>query len=339
MVCAAVLTSCRPSEDARAIPTATAERADIERTVMATGTIEPEGEVAVRARIAGIVDAIRVEAGQPVSKGDVLVEIEKDLIVAYVDEARAGVRAAEVEVRFAAIDVKRAGQLQERGASSDSQHDDARAAHELALARLARAQAVLATLTVQLRHATVRSPITGKVLDVPVEVGAAISPVTSVTGGTILLSLAETDLLHLKGSVDENEITRVEIGQHARIRTEAFGERTFDGVVRKIAPVGSRIQNVTYFEVEVEITDSDAKLLRPRMSGDAEIVSESIAGAIVIPETALRYEGDDIYVELAGADPEADGEAKRRTIRVGVVDGDRVEILEGLVPGEEVTLQ
>jgi len=249
------------------------------------------------------------------------------------------VRAAEVEVRYAAIDVKRAGRLQERGASSDSQHDDARAAHELALARLARAEAVLETLSVQLRYATVRSPIKGKVLDVPVEVGTAVSPVTSVTGGTLLLSLAEADRLHLEGSVDENEISQVELGQLARIRTEAFGERTFEGVVRDIAPVGSRIQNVTYFEVEVEITDPDAKLLRPRMSGDAEIVTESIANAVVIPEMALRYEGDAIYVELSAADPEADAEQRRRSIRVGVVDGDQVQILEGLEPGEEVTLQ
>jgi HlyD family secretion protein len=339
MICVAALLACGPGEDAASVPTAEAQRADIERTVMATGTIEPEGEVAVRPRIAGIIEDILVEAGQQVSKGDVLVEIEKDLIIARVKEAQAGVRAAKVEVRYADIDVNRAAQLQLRGASSDSQHDEARAAHELALARLARADAVLETLSVQLRYATIRSPMAGKVLHVPVEVGAAVSPVTSVTGGTELLSLAEADRLHLEGSVDENEISQVKLGQLARVRTEAFGDRSFEGVVRDIAPVGTRIQNVTYFEVEVEITDAEAELLRPRMSGDAEIVTESIADAIVIPETALRYEGDRVFVELSESASEANAEERQRNIRVGVVDGDRVEILEGLEPGEGVTLQ
>lgn len=54
------------------------------------------------------------------------------------------------------------------------------------------------------------------------------------------------------------EIVRVELGQNARVRTEAYADRTFVGVVTKIAPLGQRVQNVTYFEVEIEITDPDA---------------------------------------------------------------------------------
>ena len=117
-------------------------------------------------------------------------------------------------------------------------------------------------------------------LDVPVEEGSAVSPVTAVTGGTLLLSLAATSTLHLEGLVDENEVARVAVGQPARIRTEAFGERAFAGRVRKISPVGQRIQNVTYFEVEVEVTDADGAALRPRMSGDAEIVTEVVEDAL-----------------------------------------------------------
>ena len=153
----------------------------------------------------------------------------------------------------------------------------------------------------------------------------------------MLLSLAGTDRLHLKGSIDENEIVRVRLGQVARIRTEAFGDRTFEGKVRKIAPVGDRIQNVTYFEVEVEITDEGRQLLRPRMSGDAEIIAETIENALVVPETALRYEGDDIYIDVLSADAEA--EPARRNVEVGVVDGDLVQILSGLEVGEKVSLQ
>jgi HlyD family secretion protein len=175
------------------------------------------------------------------------------------------------------------------------------------------------------------------VLDVPVEEGSAVSPVTSVTGGSVLLSLAGTDKLHLKGSVDENEISHVALGQKARLRTEAFGDRTFSGVVRDIAPVGKRLQNVTYFEVEIEITDPDAPMLRPRMSGDAEIVTETLDDALVIPETALRYGGDHIYVNVVAE--ASDEPPERRNVEIGIVDGDRVQILSGLEAGDNVSLQ
>jgi len=320
------------------VSTADAERRAIERIVMATGTIEPEGKVEVRPRIAGIVQSIRVARGDSVKVGDPLVEIERELLETQVAEAQAQVRAAQVDVRFAKIGVERSSRLHERGASSDSALDEARAAYESALARLARDRASLETLSVQLRYATVRSPIDGRVLDVPVKVGAAVSPVTSVNGGTVMLVLAEIGRPQLKGSVDENEIARVEIGQSARVNTAAYRDRSFEGVVRRIAPMGERVQNVTYFEVEIEITDADASLLRPRMSADAEIIAETIESAIVVPETALRYAGEEIYVDVVDG-KSGNIAAARRTVSIGVVDGNLVQILDGLAPGERVSLQ
>jgi HlyD family secretion protein len=175
------------------------------------------------------------------------------------------------------------------------------------------------------------------VLVVNVEEGSAVSPVTAVTGGTLLLSLAGTDRLFLKGLVDENEVARVALGQPARIRTEAFAGRTFAGVVAEIAPLGTRIQNVTYFEVEIEIVDPDAQLLRPRMSGDADIVTEVVEGALVVPETALRYRGEEIYVEVLDGSGEA--RVAEKAVTLGIVDGTRVQVLAGLAEGEQVRLK
>jgi HlyD family secretion protein len=181
----------------------------------------------------------------------------------------------------------------------------------------------------------VTSPLAGRVLDVPVEEGSAVSPVTAVTGGTLLLSLAATATLHLEGLVDENEVARVAAGQPARLRTEAFGEQSFSGRVRKISPVGQRIQNVTYFEVEVEVTDVASPQLRPRMSGDAEIVTEVVHDALLLPETALRYRGEQVYVEAKNGD----GVFAPRDVRIGIVDGSRVQVADGLAEGDEVALR
>ncbi len=108
-----------------------------------------------------------------------------------------------------------------------------------------------------------------------------------------------------------------------------------EGVVTDIAPLGTRIQNVTYFEVEIEIVDGDAQLLRPRMSGDADIVAEVVEGALVIPETALRYRGEVIYVETRNHD----GSLQEHIVEIGIVDGDRVQILSGVAEGDEVRLK
>ncbi len=317
-------------------PTAAVERGRIERIVVATGTIEPEREVEVRSRIPGIVEAIHVKAGDRVVPGQPLVEIERNLLASQVQEAAATLRAAQIEERYARIHLDRVEELRKGGASSEQAHDAARARFEQGQAEVARARAALQTLDTQLSYATVTSPLAGRVLDVPVEVGSAVSPVTAVTGGSLLLSLAGTDRLFLEGLVDENEVTRVTLGQQARLRTEAFSGRSFDGRVAEIAPLGQRVQNVTYFEVKIEITDPDAQLLRARMSGDADIVTEVVEGAIVVPETALRYQGDRVFVEAASS---GEGSFLERDVEIGIVDGSRVQVLRGLAAGDVVRVR
>ncbi len=334
--CAIGGAACSGGEEAAPAATVRVEQGAIERLVVATGTLEPEREVEVRPRTAGIVERTHVEAGDRVAPEQVLLELERELLEAQVREARAAVEAARVERQYAHIDAQRVATLGERGAASAQKLDEARARYEKGAAALAEAEARLAFLDVQLGYTIVRAPLTGTVLDVFVEEGNAVSPVTAVTGGTLLLSIAGGDTIHLEGLVDENEIARVRAGQPARLRTEAFGDRVFQGRVRKIAPLGERVQNVTYFEVEVEITDPDATLLRPRMSGDADIVTEVVADAVIVPETALRYRGAEVQVDvLAGDGP---GDVVPRTVELGILEGARVQVLSGVEPGEQVVL-
>jgi HlyD family secretion protein len=323
--------ACGSGEEAT-LPSVAVERGRIERIVVATGTIEPVKELEVRPRIAGIIEKIHVNDGDSVKPGQPLVEIERELLASQLREAEAAVREARVGLRYAKIELDRAAELQRTGAASPQHEDGARSSYERAEATLARAEAVFDTLKTQLGYATVTSPLAGRVLDVAVEEGSAVSPVTAVTGGTLLLSLAATDTLHLEGLVDENEVTRVALGQEARIRTEAYGSRVFAGRVREIAPLGKRVQNVTYFEVEIEVSDPAAALLKPRMSGEGEIVTEVVPDALIVPETALRYDGDHVLVDvLDGSDAPAP-----RQVEVGIVDGTRVQILRGVDAGERV---
>ena len=201
---------------------------------------------------------------------------------------------------------------------------------------MAQRRAALESLEVQLSYTRITATAAG-VLDVYIEEGDAVSPITAVNGGTLLLSLAGTARLHLEGLVDENEVARIAVGQEARLRTEAWPERVFSGRVREIAPVGKREQNVTYFEVEVEVVDPDAALLRPRMSGDADIVTEVVPDALVVPATALRYEGERLYVEKVTR--ESAPRVEPVDVEIGIVDGDRVQVLSGIEAGSEVLLR
>ena len=98
-------------------PTATARSESIERIVVATGTVEPEKEVEVRSRIAGIIETIHVEDGDSVLKDQPLIEIERDLLESSVREARAALDDARVEHRFAKIALDRSQELERGGAA------------------------------------------------------------------------------------------------------------------------------------------------------------------------------------------------------------------------------
>ncbi len=222
-----------------AAPTAKVEKARIERIVVATGTIEPAKEVEVRPRIPGIVEHILVKEGEQVVAGQVLVEIERELLLAQAQEAARGARGLEGREALCGDRARphpRASE--ERRSLFPEARRRARALRERDRGRRALA-ARLRTLRTQLSYASVLSPLAGRVLDIPIEEGQAVSPVTAVTGGTLLLSLAATNALHLKGLVDENEVARVAIGQPARIRTEAFGTRVFAGQVLRDRARGS----------------------------------------------------------------------------------------------------
>jgi HlyD family secretion protein len=334
---ALALAACSSPQARETTPTAKVERARIERIVVATGTIEPENEVEVRSRISGIVEKIDVEAGDQVTRGQPLVELERELLAAQVAEARARLAGAQAELTRASSELRRAVKLKDGGTMSASQEEDAITRQRSADAAVARETAVLDTLQIQLGYATVTAPIDGAILDVDVEIGTAIASVVSVTGGTRVLTIADDRTLHLEGLVDENDIAWVKVGQPARIRTEAYPGRTFAGNVRKIKPLGERQQNVTYFKVEVLITDADAALLRPRMSADADIVSEVVEDALLVPETALLYEGDRIYVErkVGGVEPEFE----QATIRVGILESGRAQVVDGITADDEVRLK
>ena len=305
----------------------------MERLIVASGTIEPEDLVDVRSRVSGFVKKFLVAAGDRVTAGQVVAEIDRETLEAAVREARAAVHESELVRDLAALEASR---RQRSGVESRDVVDRAQTEHARALAGVERARATLERLEQELAWATITAPINGLVLERELNPGAAIASVVSVTGGTILMTIGDTAQLHVKGVVDENEIGRVRVGQLVRIRTEAFPERTFAGRVRKLAPVGTRKNNVTSFTVEVTVLEG-TDVLVPRMSADADIVAEVHEGALALPEAAIVYDGEQPFAERV--DPHTGRSLGRRALHLGISQGDRMEIVEGLAEREAVRLQ
>ncbi len=317
-------------------PTAAVESGSIERIVVASGTIEPEHLVEVRPKVSGIIQRFHVDAGDRVTVGKVVAELDRETLEAAVREARAVLHEAQVERDHAAVELKRKEDLFARGVESKDVLDRVRADHAGADARLDRTQATLDRLDQELAYATITAPIDGVVLQRDLNPGAAAASVASVTGGTVLMTIADTSQMHLLGVVDENEIARVRVGMEARIRTETYPDRLFAGRVRKIASIGDRKNNVTSFKVEVTVLEG-IDVLWPRMSADADIVAEVHDNALILPEAALLYKGNDVMVEVVThASP---AQLAQRPVRVGISQKDRVEILDGLAAGDVVKLQ
>src|SRR5262249_17735491 len=158
----------------------------------------------------------------------------------------------------------------------------------------AKAQLAAADLTVQeaetrLKETKIYAPMAGTVLDIAVEKGKLVSSaLTNGGGGSVVMTLADLANLHIVGAVDEAQIGRVAPGQPVDIRVDAYGERTFSGVVDRVSPLGKDTSNVVTFDVDIRVTDKDSSLLKSGMSADVEIVTSEQKDVVLVPLVAIR---------------------------------------------------
>jgi HlyD family secretion protein len=220
----------------------------------------------------------------------------------------------------------------------DAEIEQNRRTIEKARAVVIQAQAQYEGAEENLKYASIRSPINGVVLSREVEVGDAVSSILQLgSNATLIMTLGDVRELYIKGKVDETDIGMVKMDQPVRITVDAYKNRTFQGKVIRIAPMGVEKDNVTRFEVRVSILN-DLDLLKANMSANAEIILEEHHNVVLIPESALIYnEKRKTFVEI----PDISAKTGRRQIpiKVGLGNGARTEILAGLKLGEQVILQ
>jgi len=207
-----------------------------------------------------------------------------------------------------------------------------------AKAQVQQARATLDRSEEDLRYATITSPITGVVLSRDVEIGDAVSSILVLgSTATLVMTLGDISQVYVKGKVDEADIGKVYLGQPARIKVESFKDKTFNGKVTKIAPLGVEKDNVTTFEVRVSIDNATGEL-KAMMTANAEILLDEHKNVLMIPEGAIMYDKDkNASVEV----PEPHGKDGKRKVevKVGISNGAKTELLSGLKEGQQVVLQ
>ena len=356
---------------------AAVERGTMVRSVVATGKVEPITKVEIKSKANGIIEALLFDVDQVVLPGQVLAELDKESLTARVREARANLLAAEAaheaaiaqlrkneieaespDVEFAERSHARATQLFERRLVSESSLDEARSALDqaqnrqraaggqlvIARARVAEASANVAQASAaveraeeELANATIKAPIRGTVLTRDVEVGSPVSSILNLgANATLVMTLGDIERVFVRGRVDEADIGQVRLGQPARITTETFRDRVFEGRVTQISPIGVERDNVTTFEVEVSI-DNHGQALKANMTANAEIILEDFPDSLLVPESAVTYDGQrNAFVDVADAG-ERTG-TRRVPVTVGFGNGIRIQVLSGLEAGNTVVL-
>jgi HlyD family secretion protein len=207
-----------------------------------------------------------------------------------------------------------------------------------AKAQVAQMQAALDNAEEDLRNSTIVSPMDGLVLSRDVEVGDAISSILILgSQATNIMTLGDVSEVYVKGKVDEADISKVYIGQLARISVESLKEKKFTGKVTKISPLGVEKDNVTTFEVRVSIQNPTGEL-KANMSANAEIILEEKQKVLMVPEAAVIYDKDH-RTFLETPDPGSRTGRRKLPVKLGISNGVKTELVAGLKEGQQVILQ
>jgi HlyD family secretion protein len=268
--------------------------------VTATGSIQPTDQVDISSELSGTVRKVNVTYNSPVKAGDVLLELDTNSREADVQSARAqlssakaNVLKAEAEASSAKVSFDRLTSLVSNRISSQQDLDAARYSYESALATkeindaaVLSAEAALRLAEVNLGKMKVVSPIDGTVLSRDVDPGATVA--SSLSAPTLFTIAGDLKKMELQVSVDEADVGQVREGQPANFSVDAYPDRKFPATIETVRFVSETVSNVVTYKAILTVDNADL-LLRPGMTATADITVQSVDGATLVPNAALRY--------------------------------------------------
>ena len=318
------------------------KRADIRKTTVITGRIEPRDEVSVKPQISGIITQLYKQAGDRVDAGEVIARVKVIPDMGQLSSAEARVRLAEVNLAQARVDHQRMQNLYRKQLVSDDAYDKVHQSLVQAEEEKTAATDALEVVRdgVSRRNAKasstlIRSTISGVVLDVPVKVGNTVVLSNTFNDGTTIASVADMNDLIFRGNIDETEVGRLVQGMSMRITVGALHDLAFDATLEYISPKAVEQGGANQFEVKAAVRVEGDVYMRSGYSANAELVLEEADKVLSVPESAIEFSGDTafVYVLEPGTSPKV---YRRTRVETGLSDGVDIEIRSGVEEGQTV---
>jgi HlyD family secretion protein len=272
--------------------TADVERRTLEVAVSSAGIVEPLATVEVKSKASGEVLDVLIETGDQVEEGSLMVSIDPRIVRNRLAQSDAELRAAISRREIAVTQKKRVESLVGNGTLTQSDLEQASLDLANAEAQVVAARVSVENAKIAVDDTDIRAPITGTIINKPVEIGQVISsPTQDFAGGTMLMQMADLSAVQIRSLVDETDIGKIRPGMEAKVSVAAYPNQPFPGEVVKIEPQAVIEQNVTMFAVLVSIQNPDG-LLIPGMNAEVEVSIARAEGAMTIPVMALRTNRD-----------------------------------------------
>lgn len=375
IIVAAIVASSK-KEKLVEVQTEKIKKRNITQVVTATGKIQAETKVVISSEISGEIVSLPFKEGEEVKKGDLVVKIKQDAYAPQIQEQNAQVNVAESNMKINEVNVQktklefdRIQELHKKGLASTADLDNARLSYEQSLAQLNNNRANitlsrtgLAKIKYDMSKTTIYAPMSGTVTQLNNEVGEKVLG-TSYNQGTGIMTISDLASMECQIDVSETDVSMINIGDTARIKVDAFPNKTFVGYVYEIANTATAKgtgtqEEVVNFVVKVRIVDKDAEL-RPGMSCTVDVEVEKKSNVITVPIQSITVR-EDIDMNNNKLDegnenlqrktnerkdkkkPQEivfiieNGVAKKKNVKTGISDDTYIEISEGLADNEEV---
>ena len=316
--------------------------ADINKTTVITGSIEPRDEVEVKPQISGIITDIYKEAGETVEAGEVIAKVKVIPDMSQLSSAEARVRLADINLKQAKVNHGREKQLFDKQLVSAEEYDNVRQALEQAQEEKNTAIDALEVVrdgvsrsNASASSTLIRSTISGLILDVPVKVGNSVILSNTFNDGTTIATVADMSDLIFRGNIDETEVGQLTQGMAMKITIGALQNLKFDASLEYISPKATDNNGANQFEIKAAVSVPGTNEIRSGYSANAEIVLASAKQVLTVPESAIEFSGEDTYVYIVKGASE-DKTYERRKVKTGLSDGVNIEIKSGLKKTDKV---
>ena len=300
----------------------TAAKKQFRPFIEATGTLNPFEEVSIGAEIDGIIKTVKADEGTAVSKGMLLATIDDIEYSQGVLSAQAALKQAEATFANTKIEFSRKDALYKEELVTKQQYDDVSTRLTLTESDVERARAALSIAKQKLAKTKIYAPLASRVKEKMVSEG------DFVKNGTRLFTLIQPNPLKLRFSVSERDVGKMKVGQDVSVKVDAFPDREFKGKVSIVFP--SLEEKTRTLSIEALVPDKEG-VLKPGLFARVILYTGGMKDTVVVPNTALLYEGDQIRVYVV-----EDDKAKERLVKLGNKYGDEMEIVEGIKEGDKV---